>query len=610
MSNRLPQGHGDTPDSLLEHIQPEAMTTADELADPAEQVLGDDERQRAEEAAALGKRGMTLAETGHHDEALVPIRGAVTLYRQLADSNPDTFLPHLAGTLNNLGNLLAETGNHDEALPATHEAVTLYRQLAHTNPDTFLPHLAGTLNNLGNLLAETGNHDEALPATHEAVTLYRQLAHTNPDMFLPDLAGALNNLGVMLWEVDLREEALAPSGEAPDLYRKLTESKPEAFLPDLAGSLTNLGDLLVELDRRDEALGVFERAWTGLDTGPLVELMVTRAQWRAAHDDIAGKVEDLLAAVETTNAEERADRSARARRAIRRSLTSLVGTEHEDALRNAPEWATCELPDDVINLVERTAATSTWKEAAELLRSTDAARVLEPEVQPVRVALAALFADRPAIVKVLRVLDTADEQGLDTVLDKLCAGEKHARLLEGWLITPTWETSRQYLIDHPELLTDPRTREALDDEDNPRIRQFAAIVRLATDAGMSLDEIYGIVINVDQAADAMLAAIEARDHDRVIVLWHASPHLQRRPFVGAYAATVLAVWNNELDEARTAAAAAANYATDTDRDSGIERLLKLAVVQPEHAPALREVADLLATPSEPTSADEQDPGEQ
>jgi nucleoside phosphorylase len=57
--------------------------------------------------------------------------------------------------------------------------------------DTFLPDLAGSLNNLSIMLSEVGQRDSALNATREAVEAYRALAAQNPDAFLPGASARL-----------------------------------------------------------------------------------------------------------------------------------------------------------------------------------------------------------------------------------------------------------------------------------------------------------------------------------------------------------------------------------------------------------------------------------
>jgi hypothetical protein len=211
-------------------------------------------------ASSLNGLGIRLVNLGRREEALAASQEAVDIRRHLVQTRPDAFLPDLALSLNNLGNGLADLGRREEALAASQEAVDICRRLAQTRPDAFLPGLAGSLSNLGIRFANLGRREEALAATQEAVDIRRRLAQTRPDAFLPDLASSLNNLGGDFFNLGQHEEALVASQEAVDIRRHLAQTRPDAFLPDLATSLNNLGAVLSNLGRREEALAASQEA--------------------------------------------------------------------------------------------------------------------------------------------------------------------------------------------------------------------------------------------------------------------------------------------------------------------------------------------------------------
>ena len=213
-------------------------------------------------ARSLNNLGIRLGGVGRHREAVDSAQEAVTLFRRLVETNPDTYLPDLARSLANLGIRLGGVGRHREALDSAQEAVTLFRRLVETNPDTYLPDLAGSLANLGIRLGGVGRHREALDSAQEAVTLFRRLVETNPDTYLPDLAGSLANLGIRLGGVGRHREALDSAQEAVTLRRWLVETNPDTYLPDLAGSLANLGIRLGEVGRHREAVDSAQEAVT------------------------------------------------------------------------------------------------------------------------------------------------------------------------------------------------------------------------------------------------------------------------------------------------------------------------------------------------------------
>jgi hypothetical protein len=543
-------------------------------------------------AMSLHSLGNRLSELGRRHEALSASQEAVIIRRQLAEANPAAHLPKLAGSLDALGVRLSELGRRHEALPPSQEAVTIYQQLAQTNPAAHLPNLAASLNNLGNRLSELGRRHEALSTSQEAVTIYQQLAQTNPAAHLPNLAGSLNNLGNRLSELGRRHEALSTSQEAVTIYQQLAQTNPAAHLPNLAGSLNNLGDLLSDLDRRDEAVTAFHGAGENMDAGPRAELDVALAYWRSRHAEPASDIaSDLIRAADRADHEDHPQRGARARRAVRAAITEL---QPDDSLAGAPSWATTPLPDNVLDLLNRVLAQASWAERATLLRSPGTRAIRDASAQPARSALAALCSDNPDLVHLLQILDAADEYGLDAVLDALIAAEEHQDLVRGWLQATTWTASRHFLREHPELLADPRTTQVLAvGAANPTIRQHLAIARLA--ATMPIDTIYDLVLDIPDAIDAALAAIDRGDLDQLTEVWHAAPALGRHPFIGPYLAAILTARNGDAaDQARQLARMAAERGDENSRTAAAAQLSTLAVRIPELANLLQDLAAILA----------------
>ncbi|MFD7029537.1 hypothetical protein ACFWAR_16010, partial [Streptomyces sp. NPDC059917] len=85
------------------------------------------------------------------------------------------------GTLPDLANPYLQRHLPDHALAAGGPGVTALRQLAEANPDAYLPDLAMSLSYLALRLAEVGRRNEALPPAQEAATIYRTLTEANPD---------------------------------------------------------------------------------------------------------------------------------------------------------------------------------------------------------------------------------------------------------------------------------------------------------------------------------------------------------------------------------------------------------------------------------------------
>ncbi len=109
----------------------------------------------------------------------------VTQARHYVDAASDTETPRslLAMSLNNLAGFLSDLGQRKEALATVQKAVRLYRQLAEAQPETFLPDLAGSLNNLANRLSDLGQWEAALTAAQEAVIILSPFFLALPSAF-------------------------------------------------------------------------------------------------------------------------------------------------------------------------------------------------------------------------------------------------------------------------------------------------------------------------------------------------------------------------------------------------------------------------------------------
>src|ERR1022692_3698086 len=80
---------------------------------------------------------------------------ALAIRRRLAEGKPETYLPEVATTLNNLAALYSATQRMKEAETPWLEALSIYRRTAEANPEAFMHYVATTLNNLANLYSAT-----------------------------------------------------------------------------------------------------------------------------------------------------------------------------------------------------------------------------------------------------------------------------------------------------------------------------------------------------------------------------------------------------------------------------------------------------------------------
>ena len=151
-------------------------------------------------------------------------REALKTYRELAEKEPETYLPDVAATLNDLGILDSDQNRIEKARKEFEEALKTYRELAHKEPDIYLRYVAITLNNLGIL--------EGTPSRlEEALKIYRELVQKERETYLPYVAITLNNLGMLDSGKNRMNAARKEYAEVLKIYRDLAQKEPGTYLP-------------------------------------------------------------------------------------------------------------------------------------------------------------------------------------------------------------------------------------------------------------------------------------------------------------------------------------------------------------------------------------------
>ena len=134
-----------------------------------------------------------------------------------------------------LGSVGGVQNQTEETRRELEESLKTYRDLANKEPETYLPHVAATLNDLGILDSNQNRIENARKEFEEALKTYRELAHKEADIYLRCVAITLNNLGILEGTQNYLEEALR-------IYRQLAQKEPGAYLPSVPMTLNNLGD--------------------------------------------------------------------------------------------------------------------------------------------------------------------------------------------------------------------------------------------------------------------------------------------------------------------------------------------------------------------------------
>ena len=196
---------------------------------------------------------LIYSKTNRFSEAEELYLDALRLSRNLAEKNPDVYLPDVARTCNNLAYLYDTINRKDEAERLYLEALQIDRKLAEKNPEAYLSDVARTCNNLAGLYDNINRKDKAERLYLEALQIRRNLAEKNPDAYLSDVAGTCNNLAALYNHINRKNEAETLYLEALRIYRDLAKKNPDAYLSYVATTCNNLALLYNHINRKDEA---------------------------------------------------------------------------------------------------------------------------------------------------------------------------------------------------------------------------------------------------------------------------------------------------------------------------------------------------------------------
>ncbi|XVV17194.1 tetratricopeptide repeat protein [Actinoplanes sp. CA-131856] len=200
-------------------------------------------------AATLDEQSQLLTAVSRYEEALVISEEAVSLYRLLRFSRRE-----LAAALNTRSKLLVAVRRPADALNDSLEVVSIHRELADEDPEAYLPRLAVSLTKLSRSLETAGRLADAIRASEEAIVIYRDLSHADPGVYSPALAWALTDYSRRLGAAGRTEEALRLGEEAVAEQRRAVDLKGSGHVAGLASALSNLSRLRTRAGQVQEAL--------------------------------------------------------------------------------------------------------------------------------------------------------------------------------------------------------------------------------------------------------------------------------------------------------------------------------------------------------------------
>jgi tetratricopeptide (TPR) repeat protein len=132
-------------------------------------------------ALTLGNLARTQIMTGRMEEAEAGLTQALAIYRELAESDRDEYLPGLASSLDHFVMFLFQSRQFNRAIEPSWELVSLWRELVHQNPVKFRADFIGSLTRSASLLGVAGRKGDVAGVVAEAVALGRDMWEENPE---------------------------------------------------------------------------------------------------------------------------------------------------------------------------------------------------------------------------------------------------------------------------------------------------------------------------------------------------------------------------------------------------------------------------------------------
>ncbi len=210
-------------------------------------------------ARALDTLSYAQIDCGHAQEAVQTSRRSQTLYRYLAEDDPDGYEPLLGVSCCNLAGILLRTLDYPGAERAALEAASIFSGLAAVRTDAFVTQFLHALLVQGLSACALDRHVDAQDTLHQAMDILAAFDPLQPwhRALVPEvregLALALAGQGRLAEGIAEGERALAE-------YSNLPQQERAGHLPDLARCGVNLASIYLEAGDPLQALRALEEA--------------------------------------------------------------------------------------------------------------------------------------------------------------------------------------------------------------------------------------------------------------------------------------------------------------------------------------------------------------
>ena len=211
-------------------------------------------------ATTLNNLAVLCSDTNCYEQAEQSYLQALSIYKTLAEKEPNVYMSDVANILNNLGLLYFDTNRYEQSEQNYLRALSISEPLSEKVPNVYMYDVAMTLNNLANLYRATNRYDQAEQSYLRVLSIRESLAEKEPNVYMPDVATTLNNLAVLYTNQNCYEQAEQSYLRALSIYEILAKKEPNVYMPYVAITLNNLAVLYSDTNRYEQSEHSYLRA--------------------------------------------------------------------------------------------------------------------------------------------------------------------------------------------------------------------------------------------------------------------------------------------------------------------------------------------------------------
>lgn len=210
---------------------------------------------------ALGEASDYSSEKQYED-AEYYFKNALEMFRLLAQSDPTTYEPEIATTLNDLGVMYSNTKRYEECEATYKETLEIKRRIAKNGNLEQKASLAITLNNLAYLYYVTKRYPESITYYAEALDITRKLVRQNPTQYQSYLSTELYYLSSAYSLMDDHQHSYETRKEYLPLQKANYESQPEKYKKTYASAMGGQAFQCLFIGRYEEAEQLARESFT------------------------------------------------------------------------------------------------------------------------------------------------------------------------------------------------------------------------------------------------------------------------------------------------------------------------------------------------------------